>query len=53
MKKILPISKKWKPSSWKLLPIKQAPDWPKNKLNEVIEKLQSFPPLIPIHEINS
>ena len=52
MKKILPISKKWKPSSWKSLPIKQAPDWPKNKLNEAIEKLQSFPPLIPIHEID-
>ena len=52
MKKIVPIQKKWSPHSWKSLPIKQSPAWPTDQLNVVVEKLSSFPPLIPISEID-
>ena len=52
MKKIVPIQKKWSPVSWKSLPIRQAPAWPIDSLNRVVEKLSSFPPLIPINEID-
>ena len=53
MKKILPIYKEWSPSSWKKLPIKQAPEWPKDKLTDAIQKLKSFPPLVSMHEIDT
>ena len=53
MKKILPIYKEWSPSSWQTLPIKQAPEWPKGKLTDAIQKLKSFPPLVSIHEIET
>ena len=53
MKKILNISKKWTPSSWKDLQIKQYPDWPVEELRRSIEKLSSFPPLVPVHEIKN
>ena len=52
MKKIIPISKTWDPSSWQSLPINQSPKWPTNELNYAINKLKSFPPLIPMHEID-
>ena len=51
MKKIVPITKKWSPSSWMNLPIKQSPSWPLKELDKVVKKLFSFPPLIPINEI--
>ena len=51
MKKILNISKKWTPGSWKTFPIKQSPAWPKQKLKTNIQTLASLPPLVPIHEI--
>ena len=53
MKKILNISKKWAPNSWKDLPIKQYPNWPVEELKESIKKLASFPPLVPVHEIKN
>ena len=53
MKKILNISKSWRPSSWKEFPIKQAPDWNDRELKKNLDKLSSFPPLVPVHEIES
>jgi len=53
MKKLLSISKKWTPTSWQNLPIKQSPKWPVDILDETVYKLQSFPPLVPIHEIDN
>ena len=53
MKKLLSISKKWTPTSWQNLPIKQSPKWPADILGETVYKLQSFPPLVPIHEIDN
>ena len=51
MKKILPLHNTWVPASWKKFPINQSPDWPKNKLNKSIKTIATYPPLIPIHEI--
>ena len=34
MKKILNISKMWKPDSWREMPIKQSPNWPIKDLRE-------------------
>ena len=53
MKKILNISKRWKPDSWREMPIKQSPNWPIKDLRENIKKLSSFPPLVPVHEIEN
>tara|TARA_B100001142_G_scaffold44678_1_gene40829 strand:+ start:7829 stop:9166 length:1338 start_codon:yes stop_codon:yes gene_type:complete len=53
MKKILNISKTWSPDSWKDFPIKQAPDWNDEALKENLDKLSSFPPLVPVHEIEN
>ena len=53
MKKLLSISKKWTPTAWKSLPIKQSPNWPIDVLDETVSKLESFPPLVPIHEIDN
>ena len=53
MKKILNISKKWTPDSWRGMPIKQSPNWPIKDLRENIKKLSSFPPLVPVHEIEN
>ena len=53
MKKILNLSKQWQPNSWKKLPINQSPNWPMDKLSDTLDKLSSFPPLIPIHEIEA
>jgi len=53
MKKILNISKTWSPDSWKEFPIKQAPDWNDEELKENLDKLSSFPPLVPVHEIEN
>ena len=50
---MLSIANAWSPSSWKSLPIKQSPDWPVNQLNDVVNTLKSFPPLVPIHEIDN
>ena len=51
MKKLLKISKKWTLDSWKDCSISQSPNWPVQKLKKTVEKLESFPPLVPIHEI--
>ena len=53
MKKILNISKNWVPGSWKEFPIKQSPNWDDKELKENLEKLSSFPPLVPVHEIEN
>ena len=53
MKKILNISKQWQPNSWQEFPIHQSPNWPIDKLSDTLDKLSSFPPLIPIHEIEA
>ena len=51
MKKVLRLNNSWKSSSWKNFPISQAPRWPIGKLNKTIEAINSYPPLVPMHEI--
>ena len=51
MKKVLRLNNSWKSSSWKKFPICQAPRWPIVKLNKTIEAINSYPPLVPMHEI--
>ena len=53
MKKIINISKTWTPDSWRELPINQSPNWPIKELRKNIKKLSSFPPLVPVHEIEN
>ena len=39
--------KNWKINSWKNYPVKHLPDYPdKKKLETVLRKLRSFPPLV-------
>ena len=51
MKKALRLSNSWKNDSWKKFPINQHPKWPVKKLNKTIQAISSYPPLVPIHEI--
>ena len=50
-KKVLRLSDNWTTSSWKNFPISQNPKWPIGKLNKTIDIINSYPPLVPIHEI--
>jgi len=46
------MSKKWKPDSWRQLPIKQQPPYAdKEKLQKVESQLAQFPPLVSIDEV--
>ena len=51
MKKLLRLHNDWTACSWKDFPINQNPKWPTDKLNKVIEIISSYPPLVPMHEI--
>ena len=51
MKKVLRLHNNWTTSSWKKLPINQNPKWPQKELNKVLDIINSYPPLVPIHEI--
>ena len=51
MKKALRLSNSWKSDSWKKFPINQHPKWPEKKLKKTIQAINSYPPLVPIHEI--
>ncbi|MAV65272.1 MAG: 3-deoxy-7-phosphoheptulonate synthase class II [Candidatus Marinimicrobia bacterium] len=53
MKKLLKLNHSWMIDSWKKYHISQCPNWPVDKLKNVIELINSFPPLVPIHEIIS
>ena len=51
MKKLLRLHNNWTASSWKNFPINQSPKWPTNKLDSIINIISSYPPLVPMHEI--
>ncbi|MDB2447214.1 3-deoxy-7-phosphoheptulonate synthase class II [bacterium] len=47
-------NKKWSPESWRTLPAKQQPEFQdKEKLNEVLSTLKSYPPLVFAGEVEA